>query len=149
MEQPMAPTVRWGEWIGEGWQMFTEQWQAWVVHILVFGLIMLIPMIPFCGLMFAAGILSSQQENRTLPVALFAVYPIFILAVMLLSSFLMGGAYRSAFKQLRGERFQLRDLFSAGDCWGRVLGATLLIAILTSIGAMLCIIPGLIVAGLF
>ncbi len=145
----MVPTVRWGEWIGEGWQMFAEQWQAWVVHILVFGLIMLIPIVPFYVLIFATSILTSRQENPAPPVAFFAFFPIFILIIMLLTSFLMGGAYRSAFKQLRGERFQLRDLFSAGDCWGRILGATLLMVILTSIGAILCIIPAFIVAGLF
>lgn len=145
----MVPTVRWGEWIGEGWQMFAEQWQAWVVHMLVFGLIMLIPIVPFYVLMFAVGFATSRQESSTMPAALFAVYPIFILIIMLLTSFLMGGAYRSAFKQLRGERFQLRDLFSGGDCWGRTLGATLLISILASIGALLCIIPAFIVGGLF
>lgn len=148
MEQPMVPTVRWGEWIGEGWQMFAEQWQAWVVHILVFGLIMLIPIVPFYVLIFAVSMTTSRQDNPAVPVVVFASYPIFYLIIMLLTSFLMGGAYRSAFKQLRGERFQLRDLFSGGDCWGRLLGATLLMGILCSIGIMLCVIPGLIVAGL-
>jgi len=145
----MVPTVRWGEWIGEGWQMFAEQWQAWVVHILVFGLIMLIPMVPFYMLVFAAGILRPQEDNPTLPLAIVGIYPIVFLLILLISAYLMSGAYRSAFKQLRGERIQLRDLFSGGDCWGRVLGALLLITILTGIGMMLCIIPGFIVAGLF
>jgi len=29
------PKVRFGEWIGEGWNMFAEQWKVWVLNALV------------------------------------------------------------------------------------------------------------------
>ena len=51
-------------------------------------------------------------------------------------------------KQLRGEPFSLGDLFSGGDCFLRVLGVVILIAILASLGMMLCILPAFIVQGL-
>ena len=103
----MVPTVRWGEWIGEGWQMFTEQWQAWIVHMLVFFVIMMIPMVPFYVLMFAAGIISAQQENRGLPTVVFAIYPIFYLIVFLLASFLVDFSHAGIALTSREPLYQL------------------------------------------
>ena len=72
-----------------------------------------------------------------------------IIVLMPLSVFVMGGAYRAAFKQLRGGRVEFRDLFSARDCYWRLLGATLIHFALAALGAVLCVIPAFIVAGLF
>jgi uncharacterized membrane protein len=71
-----------------------------------------------------------------------------IIVLLPLSVLLMGGAYRAAFKQLRGGLVEFRDLFSARNCYWRLLGAMFIHGALTAIGAMLCIIPAFIVSGL-
>jgi uncharacterized membrane protein len=89
------------------------------------------------------------MDSPEAPSALVFLLMLILVPLMLaLSAFLLAGAYKSAMKQLRGEAFSIGDLFSGGDCFLRVLGVILLIAILGSIGAMLCILPGLIVQGL-
>lgn len=141
-------TVRW-EWIGEGWNLFTQRWMAWVVQILVFVLAILILMIPFYVIIFAGSMAASSMEHPEAPSALMLLLMLLLVPLMLaLSAFLLAGAYKSAMKQLRGEPFSVGDLFSGADCFVRVLGVVLVIAILGSIGAMLCIIPAFIVQGL-
>jgi len=51
-------------------------------------------------------------------------------------------------EQLRGGRLEFKDLFSGGDCFFRVLGATIVVGLLVMVATMLCIIPGFIVSGL-
>jgi len=70
-----------------------------------------------------------------------------VILVILASTYLHAGMYRTAFKQLRGEPISTGDLFSAGDCFPSLLGAAILVGILVMIGALLCIIPAFIVAG--
>lgn len=141
-------TVRW-EWIGEGWKLFTQRWAAWVVHMLVFVLIIVIPLIPIYAMIIAGSMAASSMESPEAPSALMFLLMLIIFPLILaLSAFLLAGTYKSAMKQLRGEPFSVGDLFSGGDCFLRVLGVVLLIAILGSIGAMLCIIPAFIVQGL-
>jgi hypothetical protein len=70
-----------------------------------------------------------------------------VIMLVLLSTYLVGGMYQTAFKQLRGEAISTRDLFSASDCFPTFLGAAILVGILVMIGALLCIIPAFIVAG--
>lgn len=141
-------TVRW-EWIGEGWNLFTQRWAAWVVHMLVFVLIILIPVIPIYVMIIAGSMAASSMERPEAPSALMFLLMLIIFPLVLaLSAFLLAGTYKSAMKQLRGEPFSVGDLFSGGDCFLRVLGVVFLVAILGSIGAMLCIIPAFIVQGL-
>jgi hypothetical protein len=71
-----------------------------------------------------------------------------ILILLPLSAYFQAGLFKGAFKQLRGGRLAFRDLFSGGDCFLPVLGEMILVGLLTMIGAALCVIPGLIVAGL-
>ena len=148
MENAAAPAVRW-EWISEGWRMFAEQWQAWVIHMLVYFLIMLVPLVPFYALVIAAQLAAHGGEPAEPPVALFVGFPIFYLAIILLSAYLMAGSYRAALKQLRGGRIVLGDLFSGGGDFLRMLGALFVLAILSAVGFLLCLLPGFIVWGLF
>lgn len=146
MQQPA--TVRW-EWIGDGWKLFTQQWGAWVVHMLAFVLVMLIPIIPFYAVAVAASLAAASTDHpEGASILVFLMMLIMIPLVMAAASFLLGGAYKSAMKQLRGEPFRIGDLFSAGDCFLRVWGVVLLVAILGAIGGMLCILPAFIVQGL-
>lgn len=146
--QQATSTVRW-EWIGEGWNMFTQRWATWVVHMLVFVLVVAVVIAPVYIIAIASTFAAGAGEQPEAPPAIFFVamlilYPLLLLVI----AFLMAGTYKTAMKQLRGEPTSLGDLFSGADCFLRVLGAIFMVAILAMIGGIFCIIPGLIVQGL-
>ena len=145
-----APTVKWGEWIGEGWQMFVNQWQSWVVLMLVFAILICIPVAPIYIFIIGAQIAAATNPDSPPepPTGLFLFLPFFYLVIILGASFLMSGAYKAAFKQLRGGQVAVSDLFSGGDVFLKSAGGLILTAILASIGALFCILPSFVVAGL-
>lgn len=151
MMQPRpAPQVKWGEWINEGWQLFANRWQVWVPLMLVFVVVMLVPMLPFYILAIGLDITTaSDPEAVQAPVFV----PLFALLggliTMALATFMLGGVYRTAFKEIRGEQISLRDLFSGGDLTLKLLGAFLLVGLCVWIGLLLCIVPGFLAMGLF
>jgi uncharacterized membrane protein len=149
--------VRFGDWISEGWKMFTEQWKSWVTLSLGLLVLVIVPLIFVLVMYFVmiATLLSAphpqgappQMPIETLLVFYLGVFGIAILTLPVTVLF-MGGAYRAAFKQLRGGRVQFSDLFSARDCYWRLLGATIIHSILIFLGALVCVIPAFIVAGM-
>jgi hypothetical protein len=155
---PAPPRVRFGDWISEGWKMFTQQWKGWVTLSLGFfgavvvpiGAFLLVMYVMMFATMTTVGPRGGPPEIPVMTI-LFLYLGIFALIIVLMpvAVFVMGGAYRAAFKQLRGGRVEFRDLFSARDCYWRLLGATLIHFALAALGAMLCVIPAFIVAGLF
>ena len=156
MSSSENPTVRFGDWISEGWKMFTEQWGTWVLLSLGALIVTALPMLAFTAVIIVfvfANAAQSAAYNRSQPpdaffFLLFLGIPLLMLVVLPLSAYFQGGVYKAAFKQLRGGRIEFRDLFSGGDVFLPLLGEIILIGILTFIGGMLCVIPGLIVGGL-
>lgn len=143
-----AATVRW-EWIGEGWNMFVQRWGTWVVHMLVFVLIIIAIMAPIYIIAIASSVAAGASEQPEAPPAIFFVAMLLLYPLMLLAiAFLFAGTYKTALKQLRGEPTSIGDLFSGADCFWRVLGTIFLVGILAMIGAIFCIIPAFIVQGL-
>jgi hypothetical protein len=143
------PTSRFGNWISEGWKMFTSQWQMWVLLSLGSLFVVALPIAGFTALivmMVFASAAAGAADLAAFPIILVTL--LVVLLILPLSVFLTGGMYRSAFKQMRGGKLEFRDLFSAGDVFLPLLGATIVMAILQMIGAMLCVIPAFIVAGL-
>ncbi|HEY6403788.1 MAG TPA: hypothetical protein VI479_20360 [Blastocatellia bacterium] len=147
MQEVNAPSVRW-EWISEAWEQFTRQWSVWVLMILVTFLIGMAVYLPFVGIIGMMMPAPEIGEPFEFPVGIFALYPIMYLAILGVASWLTGGLYNAAFKQVRGEQIAIGDLFSGGRYFTRILGAYILIAIGVGIGSLLCFIPGLLVAGL-
>ncbi|MGE0129430.1 MAG: hypothetical protein AB7U82_15235 [Blastocatellales bacterium] len=147
MQPQNAPSVRW-EWIGEAWNLFTSQWSVWVLMILVMYLVVFAVYLPFIGVIGMMMPTPDMGEPVEFPVGIVALYPVIYLALFSVLSWLMGGLYNAAFKQLRGEPISVGDLFSGGPYFARMLGALVLIAIGSGIGSIFCIIPGLIVYGL-
>ena len=141
------PKVRFGEWIGEGWNMFAEQWKVWVVNALVLSLVTIIPLMGIYIAIFLAAAASAGRGGVGLGMVMLPLMSLAAILIIACSTFLIGGMYRTAFKQLRGEPISTGDLFSAGDRFLPLLGASIVIGILVMIGAALCIIPAFIVAG--
>ena len=147
METTGGHTVQWGRWIGEGWQMFVDDWKGWVVRMLVVLLIMLIPLIPMYAIILSAGLTRGDDPEAPFPAFVFILLPFLVILILLASAILFTGAYRAAFRQLRGERTTIGELFSEGDTVLRVIGAYLLIAVFAMIGSIFCILPAYVVAG--
>jgi hypothetical protein len=148
MQQEPSATVRWGEWIGEGWQMFAEQWKVWVLQILIVFLVFAVPIVPFYLMMIAMQLNTPPGEVPEFPVLFFPLlFAIFLISI-LGSAYFWSGLYKTAFKQMRGEQISVGDLFSGGDVFLRVLGGLLAVSLLAFLGIFLCILPYFVVLGL-
>ena len=157
MQNTNKPEVRFGDWISEGWKMFTEQWAAWVINSLIFLGLTVFPMVAiimgyyiyFFSLMNTSpGSAPPDIQEQTL--IGFVVVMLALMAFSLVAqSFLIGGMHISALKQLRGEKVEVRDLLTGGRYFFSILGAMLLIGILAIIGYLFCILPALLVFGAF
>src|SRR4030095_4841861 len=154
---PAPPQVRFGDWISEVCKMFTEQWKGWVTVSLGFFVTVVVPIGVFIAIMYGMMFATMSTPGPRgappeVPIAtiLFLYIGMFALIIVLLPLMvlLLGGAYRAAFKQLRGGRVEFRDLLSARDCYWRLLGGVVLQSVLVSLGSRLCVIPGFIVGGL-
>jgi hypothetical protein len=146
MEQPAAPNVRLGEWISEGWDLFTKQWQTWVLIVLTFVVISVVVMIP--GAMLAELVDAGREDAEGPSAAGMLLSFLGNILSLIISNFLLAGGFRAAFKQLRGEQISVGDLFSASDVFMWLVPAQLLISLITTIGIVLCVVPGLIANGL-
>jgi len=148
MEQETSATVRWSEWIGEGWQMFAEKWQVWVVQMVVVFLTFAIPIVPLYLMMISRYVIAAQNgAPPELPPTFSPLVMALSVVGMLAGAFFWSGLHRTAFKQLRGEQISVRDLFSGGDIFLRVMGAFIVIGILAMVGLFLCIVPYFVVVG--
>lgn len=141
------PKVRFGDWIGEGWNMFAEQWKVWVLNSLILSLVTVVPAIAAYIFLFFAAAASAQTNSPGVGLVFLVLIFGVIALLVFLSTYLVCGMYHTAFKQLRGEPISIRDLFGAGDSFPRFLGAAIVIGILAMIGFVMCIIPGFIVMG--
>jgi hypothetical protein len=135
--------------------MFVEQWQTWVLMSLVVFAVLVIPIVLVYIIGIVVVLAAAEASRGGGPEGAFAVLLFYliifagVIVVSLIQAYFSCGLYRAAFKQLQGGRIEVRDLFSGGDCFLRGLGATILVGIAVSIGAVLCIIPGFIAAGMF
>lgn len=111
---------------GQAWQLVSQRLGNWIAIALVY--------------LIVAGLAGVVLANIPL---------IGHLAAAAIGGLLMGGLYRAAFRQLRGEEPQVADMFQIGDIAGPLIVAGLLETIGTAIAAALCLLPGLIVAGLW
>ncbi|MBX7151208.1 hypothetical protein K1X84_06170 [bacterium] len=144
--------VQLGEWITEGWNLLKAQWQTWTAMTIIF----FIPVAVVIGIeqaitfrmqkSFGASaslidFIRSFSQSMTL-----SILTSFIIAIV--NALFLGGIYRAAFKQIRGESIAISDIFSGMDLYVKVVVAALVINVLQLLGTFLCYFPGLIAQGL-
>jgi hypothetical protein len=147
MQQETSATVRWGEWIGEGWQMFAEAWKVWVLQMLIVFLVFAIPAVPLYLMMIAMQINAEPGTPPEPPALFFPLFFVLVILSMFAGAFFWAGLHKTALKQLRGKVISVGDLFSGGDIFLRVIGAAIAFGLLVMLGMLFCILPGLAVAG--
>lgn len=147
MQQETSANVRWGEWIGEGWQMFAEAWKVWVLQMLIMFVVFAIPALPFYLMMITSQINAEPGAPAEPPALFFPLFFVIMIVFMFAGAFFWSGLHKTAIKQLRGGAISVGDLFSGGDIFLRVIGAFIVMGILTILGALLCILPAFVVGG--
>jgi hypothetical protein len=149
MQQPGKVEVQWEPWISEGWHMFAERWQVWVLHTLIFIAAMAVVVVPLYVMVFVAAINAEAQGSTEPPPALILLYLILYPYFFIIGSFFAAGGYHTAMKQLRGEPISVGDLFGGGRYLLRMMGVSLLFGIVMMLGFVACIIPGFLVMGMW
>lgn len=138
--------VKFGDWISEGWNLFTKQWQTWGLM----GLMFFAPILVFIAIFFFIGFGAEliARGSASAIVGIIAAVVLGSLMLLLAISYLMGGMYKAAFKQLRGEPIEFVDVWSGGDVFWKITVANILIGLLSVVGVLLCYFPVFVVAGL-
>lgn len=138
-------------WIGEPFELFKANAGIWIVATLV---LVLVPGVLgfIIGIVFGAanaaagsGGFGRSPFSSGLPIAVQLVVQLVTAAYQ---AFLYGGLYGMAVKQVRGEPISLGDLFSGGRYFLPMLGFQILYILAVSIGFLLLIVPGLLIASL-
>lgn len=142
--------------ISEAVDQFKSNAGTWVVAVLIVAVITLV----LYGIVNVFG-LSSLRHSMVMPTSPgvppvmpnpFAMMPLFIgvgLVGLVINSLLGAGLFRMATKQIRGESISISDLFDFGDVAAQAIIASIVLAIIIEIGFMLCVLPGLVLSGLF
>jgi len=150
----MATTsrVRLGEWISEAWSLMTRQWGVWAgmctVYFIPLALIYVTGQVVSYKMQprdFTQFSLNAFVESMSRSLALGFVMQFLMIIV---GAFFIGGLYRAAFKQIKGEPFGIADLFSGGDLYVRILVASILIGIIEFVATLFCYFPFFIAHGL-
>src|SRR5258706_7690950 len=106
------PKVRFGEWIGEGWNMFAEQWKVWVVNALMLSLVTVVPIV---GMYIFMVVLAAAAGSGGAGVGMAVLFLFFLggILVILASDYFPAGLYRTPFKKVAGEALSTGDFFLA------------------------------------
>jgi hypothetical protein len=153
---PSRPKITF-DWLSQGWALFQAQVGAWIGAMLLYLLIALVLGIPIA---FVTGYANQfvdilhamrsgtppPQQNPLNSIGHSLLFSLFYGAV---NTVLLGGLYRMAVRQGRGETLKATDIFGAFDVALPLIGVGLLNQFCVVIGSYLCIFPGLAVAGLF
>lgn len=151
-DQPYAyrPAINYGV-IGEAWQLVTAQLGTWIVAMLLWMLV--VGGVYFAFMIAAFAVLLPSTMGGGPPsiganlISQFISFTGSIIANVV-NYVVLGGMYRMAIRQLRGEAISASDIFSVTDVFGQLLLAALLVGLSVGIGFLFCFIPGFVMCGL-
>jgi len=146
-----TPKIRF-EVISEAWQLFSQQMATWVLACLVFVLAIIIPEGIMFGIMMASGVMGGLAGDHgggaiiVLGMGVGMIVGGLLMAVVI--SVIMGGLYRMAIKQVRGEPIELKDVWSVTDVWMQLVIAGLITFAGAMVGSLACGVGAYVVIGL-
>ena len=148
---PMAPPqfgrplVRFSA-ISEAWALFQAEWLTWALTMLIV----------LAGNSVVSKVVDSffhlDDEGGLggfrwpMPREELAIQ---LILAALINGFFVGGMFRMASRQVRGERIHVGDLFSVVNVLNELAFGSILCAVAVAIAGLFCFVPGLIVQGLF
>ena len=140
------------DYISKAWELVRERLGTWVVATLIgFGIAFIVAIGGAIYQVVMTSGVNANPNQRDIGALLGVVVVRFLSSIVsgLLTSFFLGGFYRMAFKQLRGQPTEVSDIFSGKDVFLPIFGANLLMGFATGIGSLFCLLPGLLLAGLW
>jgi hypothetical protein len=140
---PHRPLVRF-EAIGEGWGLLMQRWPLWLLTVLI----VLIGYSVVGGMIYSlfrvkpiggpgAFWIGLSPKRQAMPI---------ILSTVVISPFL-GGMFRMACRQIRGQHVGIETLFSVVDVLPQLILGSILYGLATFLGFFVLVVPGFIAAG--
>ncbi len=140
----MGPAVRFSA-IGLGMSLLGKKLWTWALALLVlwFAIMGVSIALTLITIPIRMALHPVMGDFAELPIALFQ-----ILGLIALEGVLLGGLFRMALKQLDGHEFGVGDMFAVSDVALKLSVVAVIMYLITVIGTVLLVIPGLIAAGL-
>ena len=143
--------------ISRAWELLKPTIGTWIVACLIYGgatlfLSLITNMISGSGNPLPMPVPTGVPGEFQTPPPVMPNIPMLVignLVQFIISQFLMAGLYRMAINQARGEAPNLGTIFSTVDVLPALLGAALLTSLAVFAGAIFCVLPGLLLAGLY
>jgi uncharacterized membrane protein len=139
--------------ISEAWQRFSANMTPWLLAILFMLLVTGAILGPFYATVFASSF-ASAMANKGEPspgsqIGSQLIGMVFGTGVNILQFVFLGGMVKMAIRQLRGEAIAAGDVFSGFRQFAPLALAGLLYTLGVQMGTIFCILPGLLLAGLW
>lgn len=142
--------IRFGA-LREAWKLYTEQIGVWLLAAFVIFGIALFLQAAFSIVTGAFGP-TKHTIDGTVPAAgspaAMVLTSVFHIVEWIVVFVLIGGMFRMATTQLRGEEITLGHLFEAVDVLPSLLGAAVLVGLAVGAGTLCFVLPGLFIAAL-
>ncbi|KAA1422678.1 hypothetical protein FE697_010875 [Mumia zhuanghuii] len=137
------PALSVGDAISYGWNKFKANWAVWVVITLIFFVIQAV--IGGIGTAAQSGSDSAMDNGVWAAAGGFSFLALLFNLLNTLVSWLMQAAQtKGALAETEGRKPGIGDFFQWGDRAGAVILTFLLLAVLSFVGFLLCILPGII-----
>ena len=149
-----APALIRFEVISEAWQKFQANMTPWILAALIQGLILGTILGVFYVGIFAASFSSAmanqgKQDPPAVNIGLQLGSNAFGLGLQAIQFPFLGGMVLMAIKQLRGQSIAPADVFAGFAQFGPLALAGILYGLGVQIGSLFCLVPGLLLAGLW
>jgi uncharacterized membrane protein len=134
---------------GEAWSfafaMVTKRFVPVIVPMIVGFLAMMLPSIIVSVIVqVASGVIVDILDESVAAFAAMGFNLILQVISYVVQMFILGGMAATAIKAVRGQPVSYGDVFSGGRYFGAMLVSSILVGIATTLGALLCIVPGVI-----
>ncbi len=127
--------------------MVTKRFVPVIVPLIVGFLAMVIPaIIVSVVVQVASAVIIDMLDESVAAFAAMGFNLILQLIGNIVQIFILGGVVAAALKAVRGQPFSYGDVFSGGRYFGAMLVASILVSLAVSLGFLLCIVPGVILA---
>ncbi len=148
MPGPSGPGFEATEAIGFGWNAVMQNFGGVSVPLAVAAIVTAVPNFALSfARAFAMGMFGSSLDPIVLAILNIVSFLVTYALSLLIQAFIMAGVAQFVLKVARGERPEFGVVFGGGPFFVPMLGASLLYSFGVGAGAVLCLVPGLFLAG--